>query len=300
MKFFVILNKDGGTLRTTKLDVFSQRVTDVLTARKHKVEIEIVEGKGVEAALDAAIKKRGVDVIMVGGGDGTISAAAARLMGSNKALAVLPAGTMNLFARSLNIPLALDAAVEAFATGRRKQVDIATANGRPFVHQLSVGMHAKMVELREKMDFGSKLGKIRASAKAAYGTIKNPPVLRVSLEIDGETIKTKTTGVGITNNLFGEGHLPYADKPAGGVLGIYVTSAIHTGELVRFAYGLARGKYQDNQHVDVLKAKKATLVMLGKRRPKCVIDGELAKIDERTEFEIHPKALRVLVPSARK
>lgn len=298
MRFLAILNKDGGTLRTLDLDAFSQRLTATLEEKSHSVEVQIIDGKGVERTVDAAMRRRATDVVMVGGGDGTISAAAARLMGSKKALAVLPAGTMNLFARTLKIPLGLDAAVEAFATGRRRQVDIAVANGRPFIHQFSVGMHAKMVQMRENMEFGSRFGKIRASAKAAYGTIRNPPILRVELQIDGKTIETRTTGIGISNNLFGEGHLPYADKPAGGVLGIYVTSALHTGELVRFVYGLARGKYKDNQHVDVHTARTAILTVQTKRKLKCVIDGELSTLDRRTELEIKPKALRVLVPRA--
>lgn len=296
MRFVVILNKDGGTLRTIDLAEFSERLTEKLVQNKHRVEVNIVDGKSIEATLDAAIRKRGVDIVMVGGGDGTISAAAARLMNSRKALAVLPAGTMNLFARSLGIPLQLDAAVDAFVIGRRKSVDIAIANGRPFVHQFSIGMHAKMIQLREKMEFGSRLGKIGASAKAAYGTIKNPPKLNVELEMDGEVLKMKTTGIGISNNLFGEGHLPYADKPAGGVLGVYVTSAIHTGELVRFAYGLVRGKYKDNQHVDVYAAKSVTLTVLSKRGFKCAIDGELSKLERRTEIMLRPKSLQVLVP----
>ena len=104
------------------------------------------------------------DVVLAGGGDGTVSAAAAALMGKKKALAILPAGTMNLFARGLGIPLSLDAAVEAFADGEVRPVDMASANGRPFVHQFSIGMHAKMVGVRDKMEFGSRLGKMRASA----------------------------------------------------------------------------------------------------------------------------------------
>ena len=101
---------------------------------------------------------------------------------------------------------------------------MALANGRPFIHQFSIGMHAKMVQLREKMDFGSRLGKIRASAKATYYTLKNPPAINATLRIGEAETKMKTTGIGVTNNLFGEGHLPYADNPDGGVLGIYVTA----------------------------------------------------------------------------
>ena len=113
--------------------------------------------------------------MLAGGGDGTISAAAARLMNSKKALAILPAGTMNLFARGLGIPQTLDAALESFADGEVIAVDMASANGRPFVHQFSIGMHARMVQLRQKMAFGSRLGKMRASVAGRLGDDQESP-----------------------------------------------------------------------------------------------------------------------------
>ena len=186
-------------------------------------------------------------------GDGTVSAAAASLMDSGKVLAILPAGTMNLFARSLGIPLDLQLALQSFATGHIQAVDIATANGRPFVHQFSIGMHAKMVHLRESMDFASRLGKIRASCRAAYDTLLDPPAMHVALTIDGAEIRTRSSAIGISNNLFGEGHLPYADRPDGGVLGVYVTIGRTRGELLRFFINMARGKWRDNDIEELLQ-----------------------------------------------
>src|SRR5690606_15546939 len=130
-----------------------------------------VEGKDVVSALEKAAVAKGVDVVMAGGGDGTVSAAAAALMDTGRTLAILPAGTMNLFARGLGIPLALEEAVSAFAHGRPHDVDVASANGRPFVHQFSIGMHPDLVERREQASYASKLGKIRASAAAAVQTL---------------------------------------------------------------------------------------------------------------------------------
>ena len=204
---------------------------------------------------------------------------------------------MNLFARSLSIPLALDAAVLAFATGKVRSVDIATANGKPFVHQFSIGMHAKMVQLRDKMEFASRLGKIRASARAAYDTIMNPPALDVSLTVGEAEILTRTTALGITNNLFGEGHLPYTDRPDGGVLGIYVTVAQKRGELLSYFLKVARGKWRDNEHVEIHQASTVVVRILSKRvRMRAAIDGELCQLERETEIRIHPGALRVLVP----
>ena len=205
-------------------------------------------------------------------------------MDSKKALAILPAGTMNLFARSLGIPLTLDEAVKSFGDGEVKAVDVASANGRPFVHQFSIGMHAKLVHLRSKMDFASRLGKIRASAKAAWNTALNPPAVDVMLTIGEAEILTRATAIGITNNLFGEGHLPYADNPDGGVLGIYVTVAEQRGEILRFLLSMARGKWRDNQQVEIHQAERVTLKIRSRRtKLLSVIDGELCKLERETE-----------------
>jgi diacylglycerol kinase family enzyme len=299
MKFAAVLNRDGGTLRTTDLAAFSERMRQALETAGHSLSIEIVAGKDVVETLDRVASRRSVDVVLAGGGDGTISAAAARLMGTKKTLAILPAGTMNLFARGLGIPQSLDAELKSFTDGEIIAVDMATANGRPFVHQFSIGMHAKMVQLRQKMEFGSRLGKISASAKAAWATINNPPAMHVTLSIGEAEMAARITGIGITNNLFGEGHLPYADNPAGGVLGVYVTVAQQRAELVKFFFNMARGKWRDNEHVEIHQAGRTVLkIHSGSSKFRAVMDGELVRLERATTIEIQPGALNVLVPAS--
>ncbi|MER8828656.1 diacylglycerol kinase family lipid kinase [Mesorhizobium sp. M0938] len=298
MRFAAVLNQEGGTLRTIDLSAFTDQMRQKLEAAGHSIDIDVVAGKDIVATLDRVTSKRGIDIVLAGGGDGTISAAAARLMGRKTALAILPAGTMNLFARGLGIPQTVDAAVESFADGDVIAVDIATANGRPFVHQFSIGMHAKMVQLRQTMEFGSRLGKMRASVKAAWAAINNPSAMKVTLTIGEAEIVTRTTAIGITNNLFGEGHLPYADNPAGGVLGIYITVARRRGELVGFLFDMARGKWRDSEHVEIHQADRVVLkVHSTAKRLRAVMDGELVRLDSETTIEIHPGALKILVPA---
>ncbi|TIO89052.1 MAG: diacylglycerol kinase family lipid kinase [Mesorhizobium sp.] len=297
MRFAAVLNKDGGTLRTTDVAAFADRVRELLEAAGHSVQIDIVAGGEIATALEKAIARRNVDVVLAGGGDGTVSTAASLLMNKKKALAILPAGTMNLFARSLGIPQTLEAALKAFTDGEVKAVDMATANGHPFVHQFSIGMHARMVQLREKMDFGSRLGKMRASVRAAWATIKNPRTLKVTLTIGKTDIITRATGIGISNNLFGEGHLPYADNPAGGVLGIYVSVARRRRDLVKLLLAMLRGRWRQSEHVEIHQADKAVLkIHSSPTKFKAVMDGELVKLERETTVEIHPATLNVLVP----
>jgi diacylglycerol kinase family enzyme len=298
MRFVAILNREGGTLRTTDLEAFEAHIRKTLTGAGHLVDVHVVDPDDIEDALNKAAADEEIDVVMVGGGDGTVSSAAAALMDKEKALAILPAGTMNLFARSLGIPLDIEAAVTAFANGRERRVDIATADGKPYVHQFSIGMHAEMVKLRDRMEFRSKLGKISASMRAAWQTVMNPPVLKVELEIDGKRQKLLTTGIGVSNNLFGEGHIPYADKPDEGVLGVYVTRALRRSELLSYAWKATRGIWEENEQVDVHSGHEVTVRLVSShRRFRCVIDGELCQLRKETHLRIHPGSLKVLVPS---
>jgi diacylglycerol kinase family enzyme len=297
MHFIAVLNRDGGTFRSTDLGPFVEGMHETLTRAGHQLDVEIVVGASIERALANAAQGL-ADVVIAGGGDGTISAAAAALMDKTKSLAVLPAGTMNLFARSLGIPLSLDAAIEVFAAGEVRRVDMASANGRPFIHQFSVGMHPKMVGIRDSMAFASRLGKMRASVRAALVTILDPPTLKVSLEIGDAEVLTRATAISVTNNLFGEGHLPYADHPDGGALGIYITVTRQKAQMLRMLLHLARGKWHDNPHVEIHETEKAVLKMLSRSAGrKCVVDGELLPLQRETAFAIHKKVLNVIVPS---
>lgn len=298
MRFRIILNRDGGTLKTLDLDQLCDGIRATLEEAGHTVQVDVIAGPQLEDALDAAARAR-ADVVMAGGGDGTISAAAARLKGTSKALAILPAGTMNLFARSLGIPLKLDEAVKAFATGVVRDVDLASANDRVFVHQFSIGLHAKLIRLREKEEFQSRFGKMRASARAGFGAFMRPPRMRVGLVVDGEETTVVTSGIGVTNNLFGEGHLPYADDPAGGVLGVYITRAKRRRDLAKFVANMAIGRWQANDQVDILGARRVTLsIGSSHSRFGCAVDGELCPLSTQTELRLLPKALKVLVPAA--
>lgn len=296
MRFVALINREGGSFKTTDLDAFSARLEEIMHSAGHDLEICIVEGSEIEERLESLTGRADCDALVVGGGDGTVSAAAAALMNSDKILGILPGGTMNLFARSLGLPLDIEEAAEVFAKGFARKVDIATANGRPYVHQFSVGMHPKLVKLRENSAFHSRFGKLRASTVAAIRTLFDPPRLAGKLTLDGQTIELRTPSLGISNNLFGEGHLPYADRPDGGTLGVYVAIAGQRRELFRFAADMLLGRWQTAPEIDVRQANKASLqVAPGNRTLECTIDGELIDLEKTTEFEIHPGALTVLV-----
>ncbi|MFC5050170.1 diacylglycerol/lipid kinase family protein [Rubritalea spongiae] len=103
-------------------------------------------------ALTADFVEKGEPVVLAAGGDGTLNAVIQELAGSETALGVLPAGTMNVFAREMGIPVPnmqtsnLSKALKIIDAGHVKDVDLFEANGQPFVQMAGVGFDAQVIE----------------------------------------------------------------------------------------------------------------------------------------------------------
>ena len=299
MRFVGVFNKDGGTFRDLDLRAFARQAHRVFAAHGHELHTQIVAGRDLLDALDAAATDANADVVLAGGGDGTISAAAAACFQAGKPLAVLPAGTMNLFARTLRIPLDLEEALEAIAAGRRYDVDIATANGRAFVHQYSVGVHARLVRIREQIRYRNRFEKMWASLKAVAGALAKP----LHFEIEMATAQAKperrmASGVFVTNNLFAEGHVPFADRIDGGVLGLYVVKPMSQWALARLFMRMLIGRWKVKWGIAEQSVDEVTLRFPRRRHSdQAVIDGELIPLEDTVRLRVHPGALKVYAPT---
>jgi diacylglycerol kinase family enzyme len=296
LRIVAVLNRDGGTLRTTDLDWLCQRAMAIFAEQGHALDCRVVAGGAVEATLREVAATPGVDALIAGGGDGTISSAAEIAAAAGVPLGVLPAGTMNLFARSLRVPLDLEAALVALADAEIGTADIATANEHTFVHQFSVGIHARLVRIREGMTYRSRTGKILASLRAIAAAAVNPPRFEAELQTSNGVERRQVSGISVSNNPLGNGQL-FAERLDRGVLGVYVALPMSTSALLKLAVDLFTGSWQQSPLVEEREVGEVTLSFpKRKRSDRAVVDGELVKLDKRVRISIHPKALKVLRP----
>lgn len=296
MRLVAIFNRDGGTFRTTDLDAYCDRTRDVFSQAGHEIECRLVSGKDIVQEMERAADESGLDGLIAGGGDGTISAAAGIAWKHGIALGVVPAGTMNLFARSLKLPLDIWQAVDTLATGHVQNVDIASANGHPFVHQFSAGLHARMVRYRDRMEYASRLGKIRANIRAALGVVLNPPVFDVEFTVAGETQRRHVCAISASNNEFGPNPLLVADDITQGRLGFYLAEALTPSGVARLAIDILRGKLKENAAVTAMAVESVELHFPKRRHDvRCVIDGELRPMKRDVMLKIHAGELKVIV-----
>lgn len=248
---------------------------------------------GERLALEAV--KAGVDLVLASGGDGTVTACAAGVAGSGIPLGVLPAGTGNLLARNLGLPLDLDAALAVALTGAERRVDVGVANGRPFVVMAGIGFDAAMLagaseELKRRAGWA-------AYALSALRHLWDRPT-RVVLAADGRPpLRRWASGV-IAGNVgelqAGIRLLPDA-VPDDGVLDVAVLTA----------WGLI-GWLGLTADVLLLRRKTARLTRLtcrelvietGRAR-RWEIDGEVAGFATRLTVTVKPGDLLVRVSAA--
>jgi diacylglycerol kinase family enzyme len=299
MHIVAILNRDGGTLRTMDLEAFCGQAKQIFAGHGHELDCRIVAGRAVEAELRRVADTKGVDVMLAAGGDGTISTAAGIAFETGMVLAVLPAGTMNLFARALQLPLDLTAAMEAIATGEIGTVDIATANDRAFVHQFGVGVHARLVRIRERMTYSSRIGKMLASLLAIGSAAMRPPEFAAEIQTKNGREQMRVSGIAVSNNPLGDGHIPHADRLDAGLLGVYMAAPMSTWALIKLAIDVLMGNWRASPSVTEQEVAQVTLSFPRRKRDAyAVIDGELIKLAPSVALKVHPGALKVLLPKA--
>jgi YegS/Rv2252/BmrU family lipid kinase len=165
----------------------------------------------LEQTLAAAID-RGPDLIVAGGGDGTISTAARLLAHRDIALGLLPLGTTNNFARTANIPLGLDAAVATLAGGKVVDVDLGLAGDMLFTNHVGVGLSADVMT-RAPRRLKRVAGRL-AYPITALGLLTRHRPLRVTVQAGGRTHEFRTHQVYVANGGFHAGRPITADADA--------------------------------------------------------------------------------------
>lgn len=297
MECLVLLNGDSGTAKTADLAELQSHISTEFGRAKHRVSFIRIDELGMEAALKSA-RASEAEMLVAGGGDGTVSALAEVAWESGKMLGVLPCGTMNLYANTLKMPNDIFEAVTALARGREGSADIATANGAPFINQFAIGFHPRAVKLRNKMNYGSRVGKIWATLKALMSVMTDPPSMGVEMTLDGGPSNAVTvTALSVSNNLLGTGRELFADQYDGHRLGVYRAPRVTPAEAVKLIMDLIIGSWAWNEKVEINEARRVVLHISGKRgNRKALKDGELIDLEDTIEFEMHESALRVQLP----
>jgi diacylglycerol kinase family enzyme len=226
------------------------------------------------ADLEAIARDAEADALGMAGGDGSLAPVAAVALERDLPFVCVPYGTRNHFARDLGLdrddPVA---ALDAFG-GTEHRVDVARVNGRVFLNNVSLGMYALLVHEREEHRRGREtLARVRAVLIALRHLSTR------GLSVDGEPIRCRVLLVSNNDYKFDLLSIGERERLDEGLLHLYAGSGI-----LRASWTERSGeRFRVDARAGALRA---------------AIDGEPTRLETPLEFEVEPRALRVLVPPA--
>jgi len=295
MKASVLLNAAAG-LRLREVQAEVVRVRELFATLEVEANVRLVAGPDLLAAAREAAASD-IDVVVMAGGDGTMSAGAGGLAGTGKPMGMLPLGTLNHFARDLGIPTLLEEAVRNVAEGIVREVDVGEANDRVFVNNSSIGLYPHAVALRDAWMQQHSRHKWMAMGRAALATLRRFPVVRLTVRLDEGPVNVTTPMVFIGNNryetkLFSLGKRPALDE---GELWVYLARDAGRFRFLRLALRALIGRLDDSRDFQGLCVKEMR-VEDRRRELKVAFDGEVGHVAPPLRYQIRPRALRVIVP----
>ncbi len=263
--------------------------------------VELVEA-GCDAGADIGpcilAHREAVDCIVVGGGDGTINAAARALVDTGLPLGVLPLGTANDFARSVGIPLDLAAAARVICAGHSQWIDAGDVNGHLFFNVASVGLAAdlaKAITTERKRRFG----RLSYAISAAKLMLEARPFHATILEGKGEgrekaMVRTMQVAVG-NGRFYGGGNVVASDaRIDDGFLDLYSLEFADVWRMALMIPTFHRGAHGAIREVRTARADSFEVIT---RKPRPVnADGELVT-QTPAVFTQRKLAVRVFAPS---
>ncbi|NUR13146.1 MAG: hypothetical protein HOQ20_15110 [Bradyrhizobium sp.] len=291
----VLINSNAGSAAGD--EKIAEKVADAFSKAGIDAEVELIEGGKCEVRC-LAIVERGDPLVIVGGGDGTISAAASALAGTETSLGILPLGTLNHFARDLQIAANLQEAVQLIASGKERQVDIAEMNGRVFINNSAIGLYPLMVIDRDLQRRRLGRSKRLAMIVASFRTLLRFGHRRLALTVNEERharVDTPLLFVGNNDYRTDIGAPGQRESVEGGVLSVYVMRKKTRRGLIAASIRalLNRSRPDDMVRIDGVSRLR---VSSRKRHLAVSLDGEVVRAEPPLDYRIRKKALRVIAP----
>ena len=259
-------SRRGADLFAEARDKLTAAGIELLASKKCKT------AKSMETAIKQSLKK--APMVIVGGGDGSLSSFVDYFAGKDVVFALLPLGTANSFARTMGVPLDLDGAVDVIAKGEARKIDLGCINGDYFLNAAAMGLAPKVAE---SVPHGLKrtLGRLGYLIWAGWSAA-NFRAFRVKLEDGKRTVRMWATEVRIANGRFHGGIelIENADLKSGEIV-VQVVTGRSVAKL-GWSY-FASATTRKARHQTDREFVASEFALSTKPRMKVSIDGEIGR-----------------------
>jgi YegS/Rv2252/BmrU family lipid kinase len=236
-----------------------------------------------------------VDCVVIGGGDGSMNAAAEALLDTGLPLGLLPMGTANDLARTLKIPTDLEQAADVIGGGLRHAIDLARVNGRCFFNVANIGLGVDVTH-HLSSDMKQRWGAL-SYARSLLKALKARRSFHADIECDGRRKRVRSIQIAVGNGRHYGGGMTVSERASidDHLFFLYSIEPRPWYELLRFAPAFRAGRFEARAPADVDQGKHITIHT---RRPMTVTaDGEIVTRTP-ASFDMLAGAIQVFVPES--
>lgn len=235
-----------------------------------------------------------VDLVIIGGGDGTLNAAIEGLVDTQLPLGILPLGTANDLARTLQIPQSIPQACQVIATGHSQRIDLGKVNHKHFFNVASLGLSVQITRQLDKQ--AKRTWGVLAYAATAIQVIWKTRPFRAEIRIGEDSIRVKTVQIAVGNGRYYGGGMAVADDAAinDQRLDLYSLEYQHWWQILLLVPALWRGTHANWSGVRSLQGQEFDIYT--RKAHPINADGEIVTYTP-AKFRLIPKAVAVFVPN---
>jgi diacylglycerol kinase family enzyme len=297
MKAIALVNRHAGAVDHAAKEPTTESIRDALEAVGVDADVRTISADSLAAQARAAANEP-VDAVIAAGGDGTLSAVASALAGGDTPLGVIPAGTLNHFAKDLGIPTTLADAAQTIAAQYIEHIDLGRVNDRIFLNNASLGVYARALIDRDARRDLHGLSKWPAMALAVLKVFKRHPLLKVRIVADGEPMFRKTPLVFVGNNRYELELLRIGRRACltAGELSLYIANTSTRWGMLKLALRAAFGRLEQSRDFQSMCTSEIE-IHPRRRHIHLALDGEPTNLAPPLTFTTWPQALPVIVPA---
>ena len=288
-KYLTIINPNSGTSRKTSIPELAY---NILSENGSELYFVYTNEQGHVAQIIDDVATQGFDVVIGVGGDGTINEVADAVRPTDMTMGIIPMGSGNGLARSLDIPMDPEAALEVIRKGYIKRIDCCEANGVPFFVTFGVGFDAQVTASYDQKSFRGPLSYVLSTVDQF---IKHKSSL-YRLHLNGEVIEQKAFLVTCANaDQYGNNAIiaPEAELDDG-LFDVVVIRNMSLLKAPQVAINLFTKNINESASIDIYRTDH--LIIEREDADYAQVDGELLELGRRIEITIQKQQLPILVP----
>lgn len=237
-----------------------------------------------------------VDRVIVGGGDGTLNAAIEGLIDTQLPLGILPLGTANDLARTLEIPNNLPAACQIIIDGEQDKIDLGWVNGKYFFNVASLGLSVQITRKLNK-EMKQRWGVMAYGMAAIQVLLRSRPFTAELCFNGGKRVQMKTVQIAVGNGRYYGGGMTVAENAAidDQRLDVYSLNVKHWWQMLIILPAMRSGNHTSWDFVEHYRCQEVEVFT--RRAHDINTDGELTTRTP-AQFRVIPQAITVFAPAA--